>query len=64
MISLEDAIQHCLDVSESNRDLYETYIQHGEQGKHVDDCFECAIEHKQLAEWLEELKERRLSDDR
>lgn len=27
-------------------------------------CSECALEHKQLAEWLTELKERRSNDNK
>lgn len=35
MMTLEEAIQHCIEKS---------------------DCTECGAEHKQLAEWLEELQ--------
>lgn len=43
-ITLDWAIQHCLDVAE-----HET-------------CESCADAHRQLAEWLTELKERRALD--
>ena len=38
-MTLDEAIQHCLDKSTG--------------------CDECSLEHKQLAEWLRELKELR-----
>lgn len=38
MLSLEDAIKHCLEVAEK------------------EECRECAEEHRQLADWLKELK--------
>ncbi len=49
-MTLEEAIKHCYDVY--NRIKSED----------LEDC-ECAEEHKQLAEWLEELKQRREDDD-
>lgn len=42
MLTLEEAITHCEEVADG----------HTEQGK----CPECAMEHRQLAEWLTELK--------
>lgn len=41
MLSLEEAITHCIEVAEENEDQ---------------SCKECAKEHRQLAEWLTELK--------
>lgn len=48
-MELDEAIAHAMDVAE---------------GKHpnIDGCSECAAQHGQLADWLEELKRRR-SDD-
>ena len=43
IISIDDAIRHC----------YETYYERD------DLCRKCRDEHKQLAKWLEELKENR-----
>lgn len=43
-MTLEEAIQHCRDKA-----FYQRAIE----------CFECAEEHEQLADWLTELKERR-----
>lgn len=45
-MTLEEAIKHCFDVYNRLKT------------QDLEDC-ECAEEHKQLAEWLEELKERR-----
>lgn len=36
-------------------------IEHAEERAHQD-CTECAREHAQLAEWLRELKERRMTE--
>lgn len=57
-LTLDEAIKHCEDIAESceweagrcdETDRYECHEMH-ELGK-------CAAEHKQLAEWLRELKE-------
>ena len=45
MLTLEDAITHCLEVADGQT----------AQGK----CPECAMEHRQLAEWLKELRDYR-----
>ena len=45
-MTLEEAIRHCKDMARLNEA----------------ECFECAEEHRQLAEWLQELKERRKND--
>lgn len=70
MITLEEAIIHCEEKAEElekrvkpyqcesiNKKLYEV------NKKEWDDCLECASEHRQLAEWLRELKERRKIED-
>lgn len=62
MMSLDEAIQHCRDRSKSLRD--EAVLEINEKlGHSREDCIECAEEHRQLAEWLEELKRRREEDD-
>lgn len=68
-MTLDEAIKHCEEVAEElekkvkpyqcesiNKKLYEI------NKKEWDDCLECAKEHRQLAEWLRELKAYR--DDR
>ena len=55
-MNIDEAIAHACKISEIQADLYECYMQHGEQGDHVQKCLKCSAEHKQLAEWLEQLK--------
>lgn len=68
-MTLDEAIKHCEEVAEQNEtsaityknckeiksNLYEKLVAE----KAENDCRECAEEHRQLAEWLRELKERR-----
>lgn len=54
-LSLEEAIKHCEEVAESK----ERQIKEGAWEKDSiteKRCYECAKEHRQLAEWLRELK--------
>jgi hypothetical protein len=52
-LTLEEAIKHCEEVAEKNDKIADAY----KNGLGVDvDCRECASEHRQLAEWLRELK--------
>ena len=52
-MTLEEAIKHCEEVAEK-------YCEKVEEGLTADDfCDSCASEHRQLAEWLRELKHRR-----
>jgi hypothetical protein len=53
MLSLEEAIAHCLEVAEKNDKIADTFE---ETLKNKITCRECAKEHRQLAEWLRELK--------
>ena len=49
--SIDDAIQHCEEVAEQKeQEAKEAHVLSGM------DCLECAKEHRQLAEWLIELK--------
>jgi protein-disulfide isomerase len=48
MLNLDEAIKHCEEVAEEQEKM-------GERN-YDDDCLECAKEHRQLAEWLKELK--------
>jgi isocitrate dehydrogenase kinase/phosphatase len=57
-MTLDEAIKHCEEVAESKR----KQVENGdwEKGSLTErDCLECADEHKQLAEWLKELKQLR-----
>lgn len=59
-LTLDDAIKHCLEVAEQNDAQAEKWREEGgeEWGK-TTACRECAAEHRQLAEWLTELKDLR-----
>lgn len=61
MTNLDEAIKHCEEVAEKN-ETKGKMIQNNfsklrrEQKQEIDSCLECAKEHRQLAEWLRELK--------
>jgi len=59
-LTLDTAIKHCLDVAEQNETQAEKWHKEGgaEWGKTIN-CRECAADHRQLAEWLKELKDLR-----
>jgi len=66
-MTIDEAIKHCLEVAEQNEtsailfknckevktNMYEKLTAE----KSENDCRECAADHRQLAEWLTELKE-------
>lgn len=58
-MTIDEAIKHCLEVVEQNETEAEKI---GRQligstvDKHATDCRECAADHRQLAEWLTQLK--------
>jgi hypothetical protein len=59
-MTLDEAIKHCLEVAEK----YETQAdkwqeEGGEQWGKTTACRECAADHRQLAEWLQELRATR-----
>ena len=65
MKSLDEAIQHCLEVAEENEHdakeydslaKLETYPSRKECESAYKICRKCAEDHRQLAEWLRELK--------
>ena len=50
-MTLDEAIRHCEEVAEEKeQEAKEAHVLSGM------DCMECAEEHRQLAEWLKELK--------
>lgn len=58
--SIDDAIQHCLDVVEEKKNKADKYNRWDEwESVYADDCIQCATDHQQLAEWLMELKDLR-----
>lgn len=52
-MALDEAILHCEEVAERNETFAEKCT---EKGGETWGCRECAAEHRQLAEWLKELK--------
>jgi hypothetical protein len=59
-LTLDEAIKHCLEVAEKNETQADKWQEEGgeEWGK-TTACRECAADHRQLAEWLMELKDLR-----
>lgn len=60
VMTLDEAIIHAEYVAESNEDMANAY--HTDEGVYLREeskCRKCAEEHRQLAEWLTEFKERR-----
>lgn len=61
-MTLDEAIKHCLEVVKKQEYLSKSYHEYREEKRNVRKrakCAECAADHRQLAEWLTELKERR-----
>ena len=68
-LTLEEAISHCLEVAEENDLAAGTYELLAENNHNAYEkltaetnssrCAECAADHRQLAEWLTELKQWR-----
>lgn len=61
MMSLDDAIKHCEEVAEENQAIVDSCDYYGEN---MAKCEKCAEEHRQLAEWLKELKELKEDEER
>ena len=59
-MTLDEAILHAREVAERNRKQYKNCPSDRTDIRHQT-CEECAEEHEQLAEWLEELKSYRAS---
>ena len=60
-LTLDEAIKHCLEVAEQNEKKaeYRPRMDYYDEMESRTDCLECAADHRQLAEWLAELKEVR-----
>ena len=55
-MTLDEAIKHCEEVAEEKEaQAWEAQLQ--EEYTTIKSCKECAKEHRQLAEWLKELKQ-------
>ena len=53
-LALDEAIKHAKEVAKTN--LAEATYNFPDLKEYYDNCSECANQHNQLAEWLEELK--------
>ena len=63
-MTIDEAIKHCLEVAEKHKrhaKILEKRLL-GSGLDTVDYCLQCAADHRQLAEWLTELKEYREDD--
>lgn len=59
-MTIDEAIKHCLEVAEQNDTQADKWQEEGgEQWGKTTACRECAAEHRQLGEWLTELKNLR-----
>ena len=61
-MTLDEAIKHCLEVADSKEreaEFETDYACYFMTDKEREECKECAAEHRQLAEWLTELKQWR-----
>lgn len=61
-MTIDEAISHALEVAEQNEtqaDKIGRQLIGSAIDKYATDCRECAADHKQLAEWLTELKDLR-----
>ena len=66
-MTINEAIKHCLEVAEKNDGEAEVYdllaknhnntYEKLTASRFYEDCAECAADHRQLAEWLTELKD-------
>lgn len=59
--TLDEAIKNCLEVAEQNEKKaeYRPRMDYYDEIESREDCLECALEQRQLAEWLKELKKLR-----
>lgn len=58
-MTLDEAISHALEVAERYERMEDSH-----DDKLKEECLQCAADHRQLAEWLTELKEARAELDR
>ena len=61
-MTIDEAIKHCEEVAETNdKGLYDAIALGGQNPtqEEIAACEQCAADHRQLAEWLKELKNLR-----
>ena len=60
-MTLDEGIQYCLEVASENDSQATEYNEHDEwEFVNKCNCEQCAADHRQLAEWLKELKDLRI----
>ena len=63
-MTIEEAIKHCEEVAEREQQKgYYANTEANQSTEYGTKCYECAKEHRQLAEWLRELKALKDNDD-
>ena len=55
-MTLDEAIQHCIEIAEEEDQKIKRWNNDYPHLKKIDSCEKCAAEHRQLSEWLKELK--------
>ncbi len=78
-MKLEEAIKHCEEIAEEQEEKAKEYkhnqdnlvrlyhsldAPYGEDYSKSNECLECANEHRQLSEWLKELKAYKEADEK
>ena len=58
-MTIDEAIKHCLEVVENNEQFASGKWIGSEGEANRQECLQCAADHRQLAEWLMELKDLR-----
>lgn len=61
-MTLDEAIIHAEEVAEINQTIADN--TESDKWQDIAACEKCAAEHRQLAEWLRELKKRREKDEK
>ena len=62
-MTLDEAIKHAEEVIQIKSEDFEEYRKNDENNYIIEKCAECIEEHRQLAEWLKELKQLKEQKD-
>ena len=60
-MTLDEAIRHCEEVAEEKRYEYQDCLEANDR-EAAKECVKCGLQHRQLAEWLKELKDYKEQD--
>lgn len=57
--TLDEAIKHCLEIASENEECakYRPRMDYYDEIHSAEECYRCASEYKQIAEWLTDYKE-------